>query len=99
MRRNKKRYRVQVLQALGEAVRIKRRDLGLSQEELGDRAELHRTYVTDIESGLRNMSLLTLIKISRALTLPLSQLIIEAESHDGWHLDGPNKGRTDDDQR
>jgi transcriptional regulator with XRE-family HTH domain len=56
---------------LGDAIRARRTDLFLSQEQLGLRAGFHRTYVTDIENGVRNISIFTLLKISRALhTLP-----------------------------
>ena len=41
----------------GIAVRGQRRQLGFSQEELAERAGLHRTYITDIENGIRNISL------------------------------------------
>jgi ribosome-binding protein aMBF1 (putative translation factor) len=40
----------------GIAVRKRRSGLGISQEELADRAELHRTYIADIERGTRTSS-------------------------------------------
>lgn len=60
---------------LGKAVRKKRRLLGLSQEELAERAELHWTYIGGIERGERNVSLLNLVKIARALELTPSRLL------------------------
>jgi transcriptional regulator with XRE-family HTH domain len=41
----------------GRAIRRRRRELDLSQEELAERAELHRNYVSGIETGTRNPSL------------------------------------------
>jgi transcriptional regulator with XRE-family HTH domain len=60
---------------LGKAVRKKRHSLGLSQEGLAERAELHWTYVGGIERGERNVSLLNLVKIARALGLTPSRLL------------------------
>ena len=55
----------------GQAVRLRRHVLGLSQEELAWRAGLNRTYVTDVERGSRNLSLSTLEKLAAALETPL----------------------------
>ena len=46
-----------VKKEFGTAVRTHRRQLGMSQEALAERAQLHRTYVTDVERGARNLSL------------------------------------------
>ncbi len=51
----------------GENVRNRRKELHLSQEELADRADLHRTYISDIENCTRNVSLETVEKIAKAL--------------------------------
>ena len=55
----------------GQAVRLRRHVLSLSQEELAGRAGLNRTYVTDVERGSRNLSLSTLEKLATALETPL----------------------------
>lgn len=60
---------------LGKAVRKKRRLLGLSQEGLAERADLHWTYIGGIERGERNVSLLNLVKIAHALGLTPSRLL------------------------
>ena len=85
MRKSKQQQQNFVLKAFGEAIRNRRLDKKLTQEELGDAAQLHRTYITDIENGLRNLSFLTMIRLATALALPLSILFTEAESLDGWH--------------
>jgi transcriptional regulator with XRE-family HTH domain len=57
--------------------------LGISQEELGFRAGLHRTYITDVERGARNLSLTTADRIAQALGVPLSKLLFEVEKARG----------------
>ena len=80
-----KQHRKKALKALGEAIRNRRVDLELTQEELGVVVELHRTYVTDIEGGLRNLSFLTLLRFAKGLNCPLSELISDAEDLNGFH--------------
>lgn len=69
------------LKALGEAIRTRRGEIdGLSQEGLADLAGMHRTYVSEIERGLRNPSFRNLYKLATALEVPLSELVAQAES-------------------
>lgn len=51
----------------------------LSQEELAARAGIHRTYIGDVERGTRNIALVNMSKIARALDVPLSRLIADME--------------------
>jgi transcriptional regulator with XRE-family HTH domain len=51
-----------------------------SQEELGDEADLDRTYVSGVERGERNPSLESLLRISDGLGIRLSELAAYAES-------------------
>src|SRR6266853_3328336 len=51
-------------QLFGKAIRSKRSELGISQEELADRAGLHRTYISDVERGARNLSLESIEKLA-----------------------------------
>lgn len=68
------------LKALGEAIRTRRGEIdGLSQEGLADLAGMHRTYVSEIERGLRNPSFRNLFKLATALEVPLSDLVAQAE--------------------
>jgi transcriptional regulator with XRE-family HTH domain len=66
-------------QRLGDAIRSRRQALGLSQEEVASRAGLHRTYVGDVERGLRNVSLANIAKLASALGCKASELLREAE--------------------
>jgi transcriptional regulator with XRE-family HTH domain len=58
----------------GASIREARKRLNISQEELGFRTELDRTYISGIERGERNPSLENIGKIAKALNVPLSQL-------------------------
>lgn len=69
-----KRPRSDILTRFGHAVRKRRMEMNLSQEALAERADLHRTYVADIERGVRNVSLKNIEKLARALDLSLSEL-------------------------
>ncbi len=63
---------------LGKRVKACRHQLEISQEELACRADLHRTYVADIERGARNLSLSSISKLARALEVSLSALLSES---------------------
>jgi transcriptional regulator with XRE-family HTH domain len=65
--------------AFGQAVRKLRLAKEISQEKLAELAEIHRTYIGDVERGTRNISLLNMSKIAAALDVPLSRLISEME--------------------
>ena len=59
----------------GQAVRKYRTTQGWSQEKLAEKAGLHRTYVADIERGVRNGSLRNLDKMAKALEITLCSLL------------------------
>ena len=63
-----------IKQRFGKAIRRRRRELDLSQEELAERAELHRTYISNIERGELNPSLETMEKLVKALDITVSAL-------------------------
>jgi transcriptional regulator with XRE-family HTH domain len=65
--------------AFGVAVRTRREQQGVSQEELAARAGIHRTYVSSIELGKVRVGLEIAAKVAAGLGLPLSELIAEAE--------------------
>jgi CheY-like chemotaxis protein len=60
------------------AIRDKRSELGISQEELASRSGLHRTYISDIERGARNPSLESLQRLAKALEVSLPGLFEKA---------------------
>ena len=66
--------RSKVLVKFGEKVREKRTELDLSQEELAERAGVHRTYVGMIERAEKNITLENIEKFAKALTLPVEKL-------------------------
>lgn len=64
-----------ITQIFGEKVRLIRKDLHLSQDELADLCGLHRTYIGAVERGERNITLLNAEKIADALQVSLSTLV------------------------
>jgi CheY-like chemotaxis protein len=63
---------------LGVAIKTERSVQGISQEELAERAGLHRTYVSDLERGARNPSISSIEKLAQALKLSVSALFERA---------------------
>ncbi|NRO09126.1 helix-turn-helix domain-containing protein [Lactobacillus helveticus] len=63
------------LKCLGLIILQKRSIAGISQEKLGELASLHRTYISDVERGSKNLTINTLIKISNALNVSPSELL------------------------
>ncbi|MEO2237812.1 helix-turn-helix transcriptional regulator [Dorea sp. YH-dor226] len=68
--------------AYGKAVRTIRQNKKISQEELADLCGLHRTYISDIELGKRNVSLENIDKIAQALQVKKSELFVEVEHYE-----------------
>ena len=68
-----------VLVRFGERLRRVRTRQGISQERLAELAGLHRTYVSSVERGLRNISLLNIDKLASALAVPLTSLMPRRE--------------------
>lgn len=64
-----------LLRKVGERVRQVRADKGLSQEALADLAGIDRSYMSGIERGVRNTSLLKLAAVAKALGVPLRELL------------------------
>ena len=58
----------------GNAVRKRRQEMGLSQEDFADKAGIHRTYVSSIELGKVQVSIRIAAKLAEALEIPLSEL-------------------------
>ncbi len=67
------------LVAFGAAVRWRRAEIRLSQEQLAERSGLHRTYVSGVERGERNLGLVNVYRLARALGISGSELLAAAE--------------------
>ena len=59
----------------GKRVRAIRLQLGISQEKLAELADLHRNYVGGVERGERNIALLNIVALARALKIKPSTLL------------------------
>lgn len=75
---------IELLLPLGHAIRKHRDDLALSQEKLADRCGFDRTYISMLERGRRNPSLINLIRLAEGLEIPVSHLV---RVYDGTHAD------------
>ncbi len=62
------------LQKFGVRIKELRANVGISQEKLAELSELHRTYISGIERGERNVSLININLIANALNISLSEL-------------------------
>lgn len=71
----------EILKRFGDRVRTKRLEAGISQEQLGQKTGLDRTYISGIERGLRNIGLINVHKVAVALGISAASLMAE-ESHD-----------------
>lgn len=56
---------------------------GITQEALGDLTQLHSTYISQTERGKRNVSLVVLSKLSKAMDCSISDLL-DGVNEDGW---------------
>jgi CheY-like chemotaxis protein/DNA-binding XRE family transcriptional regulator len=72
---NKNSRYLELMKAFGKAVRHYRNKLGYSQEALADRAQLDRSYMSQIERGIKNATLNSIWRISQALEVDPSALL------------------------
>jgi transcriptional regulator with XRE-family HTH domain len=73
MGRSTKRTTAQTV--LGQRVRARRTELGLSQMGLADRIGLHFTFVSSVERGERNLSLSSLVRLAQGLDISPGVLV------------------------
>jgi transcriptional regulator with XRE-family HTH domain len=66
---------VDIHERLSRNLRQLRQDKGLSQEQFAFEAKIHRTYISDLERGARNPTIMILEKLAKALGVSASQLI------------------------
>jgi transcriptional regulator with XRE-family HTH domain len=70
----KRRRRPGIQERFGFAIRGRREALNLTQEDLAEKAGIHRTYLSDIERGTRNPSLVNIDRLATSLDLSLPEL-------------------------
>lgn len=71
--------RAKILLALGQLVKQRRIALGISQEELGLRANLDRTYISGVERGVRNPSITAVVSLASGLGITVANLLENLE--------------------
>lgn len=71
---------VDIEKKFGVSVKSWREKLKLSQEDLASRADLHRTYISDIERGARNVSLKNVEKLAQALDIPVAMMFADSNA-------------------
>lgn len=59
--------------AVGKRIKYLRNQMQISQEELADKASIDRTYITSVECGKRNISIVNIEKIANALGVTISE--------------------------
>lgn len=62
--------------AVGEALRVCRARRGMSQSELARRAQVDRSFIWQIESGLRQPTIAVFVALARALEVPADRLML-----------------------
>lgn len=65
---------IKIRRLFGQRIKKIRKEKGISQEELAFSCGLHRTYISDVERGTRNVSIDNIYKLSRALDVSLKYL-------------------------
>lgn len=75
----KRRSRPDIRERFGTAVKFRREEMGLTQEDLAEKARIHRTYLSDVERGTRNLSLVNIERLAVALAMTLPELFSKVE--------------------
>ncbi|MFL5330257.1 MAG: helix-turn-helix domain-containing protein [Gemmataceae bacterium] len=68
-----------IRERFGDAIRISREALGLTQEELAHKAKMHRSYLSDIERGSRNVSIINIERLAAGLSISLADLFAQVK--------------------
>lgn len=82
-----KKPKLSARQTFGQNLRRARRLKDISQEELASRADLSRTYISEVERGVRNVSIDNMGSLAQALGVPLRDLVDPAMFSS---MDGPS---------
>ncbi len=75
----KKKGRADIRERFGFAVKTRREALGLTQEDLAEKARIHRTYLSDVERGTRNLALVNIERLAAALAMSMAELFAVVE--------------------
>jgi transcriptional regulator with XRE-family HTH domain len=78
--------------ALGQAVKHRREELGLTQEQLDNNTDLHQRWISNVENGKRNPSYASLRRLAAGLDLSASELLARAEQIEASGLIALNTG-------
>lgn len=70
-----------LLREFGARVRERRKERGLSQEELAHKSGMHRTYVSSVERGERNIALVNIVALAAALRVDAGDLVAGLKYH------------------
>ena len=70
---------IKIQQAFGQVIKSIRIEKGISQEKLAELVDLHRTYISDIERGGRNVSLVNIFRIAEGLDVKVFEIFQKLE--------------------
>jgi transcriptional regulator with XRE-family HTH domain len=87
-----------LLRAIGGRIRSLRRDRGISQESLAGLADIDRSYMSSVERGLRNVSVLNVARIADALAVPIWELFRPHAAESGIAQPAPPAGEIEMDE-
>ena len=68
---------MEILKVFSDNTKKRRKNLNMSQEQLAEASGLHQTYISDLERGLKNPSLKTMVKIANTLDTTVPELLEE----------------------
>ncbi|MBF0035515.1 helix-turn-helix transcriptional regulator [Citrobacter freundii] len=71
-----------IKKVLGKRIRVLRLEMGLSQEAFADKCGIDRTYISGIERGVRNPTLVVICAISDGLEMDLSHFFLFDDSEE-----------------
>src|SRR5207244_6317134 len=83
--------RCSIIARFGASVQKLRLERGITQEQLAERADLHRTYIADIERGAQNVSLRSIEKLAEALGVRAAELFALTGAHRPHGYENPHR--------
>ena len=72
-------YSADIRVRFGFAVKLMREKRQLTQEDLAEKARIHRTYLSDIERGSRNVALINIERLAQSLSVSLEELFHQVD--------------------